>query len=30
MKDQEIPIDTVVEWQYEHWDNDEWSASKGY
>lgn len=25
----EIPIDTVVEWHYNHWDNDEWSASQG-
>ena len=25
----DIPIDTVVEWHYNHWDNDEWSASQG-
>ncbi len=25
----DIPIDTVVEWHYNHWDNDQWSASQG-
>lgn len=28
-KTMEIPLESVVEWHYDHWDNDEWSASQG-
>lgn len=29
MRNQDIPIDTVVEWHIDHWDDDEWSAAHG-
>lgn len=28
-KTMEIPLESVVEWHYSHWEDDEWSAYQG-